>query len=1253
MAVAAPLAVEGGGPMPALFTPRDGSLLVSWLAVQTPFSVQLPVAPSRGEAVQVACAAVGDAARVVAVAAAPQQPPCTPAKPACVAIPSDSTALNISFMAFSSANGSAAAAPIACTLFSTPLAQSALSGLPFPYYPIAAALSALRADAAPFSMPLLTAVLRESAGVSPGDFAVLGGDCDANIALPQLDVLVAACPRSALAGYAGNFSLLSPSFWRSWALVASCPPALEALAALTIRLRSPGPGAAGQLRGFSGSLSGSRHLLLFSSPLTPFPPAANLSIALGGAPCTLNWVTPHAASITTPQLAALCGNATGDCGMAPLTVTFLESARLPLPAAYPPLAPAADWAPALAAAAAQGATNGAAPDRSAEAPPLTTALSLIALPPPLLLASAVAVAAPGQGLRIVTSCIDPAFAPPEVCAVINGSQPLLNVSAGLSCVWGSGDACLPCPPGALCPGGALMLPLPGYWCPVQSSPPTDLYACSDPDATLRCPGYASASAGGAYNCGTGFRGQLCAACALGFFALRESCARCPAFSVSALLLPVVIFAAGLLAVGGAMAGVAYATLLHVTRARLCSGGGGPGAVRAAIEPVGPLMVWAWIAAQGLAALFVQAASLAPPALGPLFSAVGALQFKGIALDPACLAMPIPFFSFYAAAGFVALASAVAGAALCVLRGRAFSRRCHGPAHSALHLVLLAASLGYGAVTTQIASSLVCTAAAPMSLSAYLQIGNDGTAALAAGLPGLTRARLPLLLAASYNPLLAAANGLTPLLRSVVTVSVVAADPFQACGESSHRAVRPLAAVLTVVFTLGLPLLGLLSARSSTAAASKSSAILARSARARASAALAAAFFDPTLLPSTAWYPAAEKLLLALITGLTATTQARLPLQLFYAAQAAIAAAGLAAAALVCRARLFRPLHAWKQHVLILLHLLVSVAAITNAGVRAAGSGLGASARIGASALLLGLAAATLATLLLSWWRSLYRHMALNAATAAAAEAEAARLAAAMTLCHNPMLLHQPAQALQPMPRCVYQLCHLAPGDDAFWFNAATGDSQWELPVGADSACGWLYTHSVLGVGGAWRHSVTGAVESSARAVRKACHALECFTAAPAQVQALQGQPVLAAGAAVEEAGASEELAALQEVQAEAQAAQEEEVEAQEGEGEAQEGEREAREEELEAQQEMVEEQAAAPASRAVFAASLASSSYYSQWRAEIDTAEEQRVAARRRNPGIRDLQRQLQQQLRVAWDPLRAAPPGVSRKGSSVSQHPA
>ena len=280
-------------------------------------------------------------------------------------------------------------------------------------------------------------------------------------------------------------------------------------------------------------------------------------------------------------------------------------------------------------------------------------------------------------------------------------------------------------------------------------------------------------------------------------------------------------------------------------------------------------------------------------------------------------------------------------------------------------------------------------------------------------------------------------------------------------------------------------------------------------------------------------------------------------------------------------------------------------------------------------------------------------MALNAATAAAAEAEAARLAAAMSLCHNPMLLLQPpAQAPQPMPRCVYQLCRLAPGDDAFWFNAATGDSQWELPVGADSACGWIYASSALGVGGAWRHSVTGAVESSARAVRKACRVLECF-AAPARVQALECQSVLAETAAVEEAGAREELPTLQEVQAEVHAAQEEEVEAQEEEVEAQDEVLDAQDEEWEAQEEMVEEEeAAAPASRAFFAASLAASSYYSEWRAEKDTADEQRVAARRRNPGIRDLQRQLQQQLRVAWDPLCAAPPGASRKieGPAVSQ---
>jgi hypothetical protein len=332
----------------------------------------------------------------------------------------------------------------------------------------------------------------------------------------------------------------------------------------------------------------------------------------------------------------------------------------------------------------------------------------------------------------------------------------------------------------------VLLPLPGFWAPAAASPPSELYACPEPDAPARCPGYAAVpSDSGAYGCGAGYRGQLCAACAPAHFPLRGSCAPCPAFSLRAFLAPLLVFAGGLAAFGAAMALLAYATL------RLRSGGARV-SLRQALAPVADLVLWTWIAAQGLASLFSQTQALAPPALGPFFTAVSALQFQGIALDPACYSS-IPFATFYASLSAFCSLYALSGLALCALRRwpapsdpAAPTASCSAPAlaTSALTLCALALSIAYGALTSEFAAALVCTVASPMSVRDYLQTANDGSTLLAQR-RSLAPSALPALLAASRNPLLAAASGLSPTLASTLQVSVLASNPYSVCGEGAH------------------------------------------------------------------------------------------------------------------------------------------------------------------------------------------------------------------------------------------------------------------------------------------------------------------------------------------------------------------------------------------------------------------------------------------------------------------------------------
>jgi hypothetical protein len=96
-------------------------------------------------------------------------------------------------------------------------------------------------------------------------------------------------------------------------------------------------------------------------------------------------------------------------------------------------------------------------------------------------------------------------------------------------VWwfGSAGGCLPCPVGALCPGGGRAWPLPGYWSWSEFSTPV---ACSPPEA---CPGVTSAAAAASNNpftdtqqCSEAYTGARCADCSGGYYQLQGKCFYC-------------------------------------------------------------------------------------------------------------------------------------------------------------------------------------------------------------------------------------------------------------------------------------------------------------------------------------------------------------------------------------------------------------------------------------------------------------------------------------------------------------------------------------------------------------------------------------------------------------------------------------------------------------------------------------------------------------------------------------------------------
>ena len=118
--------------------------------------------------------------------------------------------------------------------------------------------------------------------------------------------------------------------------------------------------------------------------------------------------------------------------------------------------------------------------------------------------------------------------PSTAAAGGQGPNPCLSRPAGApyTCTHQTASGvCVPCPAGALCPGGPRLWPLPGYW--VSSEFAGRVEACAPPEV-LRCPGWDDdrgvASCGPGYDAGS----PRCGACESGFYEEDGACRECPA-----------------------------------------------------------------------------------------------------------------------------------------------------------------------------------------------------------------------------------------------------------------------------------------------------------------------------------------------------------------------------------------------------------------------------------------------------------------------------------------------------------------------------------------------------------------------------------------------------------------------------------------------------------------------------------------------------------------------------------------------------
>jgi len=486
-------------------------------------------------------------------------------------------------------------------------------------------------------------------------------------------------------------------------------------------------------------------------------------------------------------------------------------------------------------------------------------------------------------------------------------------------------------------------------------------------------------------------------------------------ALAAVAAPFAAFAAALAALGGAL----VAAAVCVARVPLGE----------AVASVSTLGVFVWSAAQSAAAAFRLTQGLAPPAVAPLYSALAALQFAGVAAAPECLNAP-PYLAQFAAAAATAGIVGGGGLALALVvsaRARAAAAPRSWPEFS-LNAAAFALAVGFGALVAAVAAVLPCTDAAPTPVRAYLALVNDGASLVAAlgdaGSPlaaALATAAKPSALAdfarAAADPPFAAARGLRAALDARIPVRLVAADAYSVCYEGAHRAAWNAAAA--VAAALALVLLAGGAAAAATAARARrwtrvvdadgdvfflsadgesawevppggveaggGAAPAPPRACARASAALTTALTPADVRRGAEWFVPAQLALTAASSALSGLARAQADAARFAALLGAAIAAQAAFAALTLRVAPFAAAARWKNGATAALLLLP----VVSAGVAlelAATLRAGHAPAAGLALAPLILAAPVPPAILYFWWRAVVLRALREAATRAAAAA---------------------------------------------------------------------------------------------------------------------------------------------------------------------------------------------------------------------------------------------------------------------------
>ena len=716
---------------------------------------------------------------------------------------------------------------------------------------------------------------------------------------------------------------------------------------------------------------------------------------------TVNYVSPNGtfASLKTPSFASLCtalgAPATADdCGTAQLVLFDSKSAidvaagfsngtsianaanDLPLtfPAAYPPAPVGLDWGDAFRAAALEYER-----DSKTTQLPLSLAfgaLASIASLDPAALAVAGALAPVGVGFRVLKSCSDPSFASVATCS--DSVATSADLPAGAVCAWGGGDNCQPCPSGAECPGGGMLLPRPGFWVPSTSSSPDQLRQCPEIDRFERCPGWRNLSvtltAASAYGCGARFRGPSCAACAGGFYSSRDSCSSCPDVSAGVLLTvarPILIFVSGIIA--------ACAILTLLFKAFVGT------RVFEAAEIVGNFALWFWGAAQNSASAFRVMSRFAPAQFLPFYAIVTALQFQGVSVPPACYTS-VPYQSVWIAVAIVCALVLVGSISLvAVVRGggerpnaAAVSWKVSSAA-AVLRAVGLVSVLAYAVLVSTFTDAIPCSVPSPVAVRMYLTLNNDGrqlraaladaTSAVSVALAGRTTTVAELETAA-LDSTLAVAKGLPGALAASIQVSTVLSSPFDVCLEGAHYNAWFAAVVVGAFFIVGLPLLNLWAVESPLPFCKRC-----RSAGALNSSvrnALARAFEIEGVRKDTQWFPPLMQLfIVAPLAASAGVLVVETDALRFFALLSVCALVTLFGAAVLLRVSPYEGLLAWSNFAEAGLLIVPAASTLTTIAFYAATRG-GAPVNPQAAVLPLAVLILVVPFVFFYWWNSSYK-----------------------------------------------------------------------------------------------------------------------------------------------------------------------------------------------------------------------------------------------------------------------------------------